>query len=158
MPNQNDGKTRAQRFWEKVDTAGPCWLWTASKDSGGYGTIGSGGKIRKAHRVSWEMHRGPIPKGLCVLHRCDVRGCVNPEHLFLGTQDDNMKDCAAKGRIRCVPQHGESNPMAKFSSATVARIREMVSAGISGAEAARITGVSPMQVSRIVRKLAWKHI
>lgn len=96
-----------ERFWEKVDKNGPtishmstpCWLWTASKDGGGYGFIGLGnGKLGKAHKVSWELHNGPIPHGQCVLHRCDFPECSNPEHLFLGTQKDNAEDREKKGR------------------------------------------------------------
>lgn len=76
-----------------------CWLWTASVNRKGYGRIGVGDAAALAHRVSWELHRGPIPGGLCVLHKCDVPACVNPDHLFLGTVPDNTADCIAKGRF-----------------------------------------------------------
>ncbi len=96
-------KTVAERFWAKVRKGEGCWLWVGAKQHNGYGYLHSGGhSIRKplrAHRVSWELHNGPIPDGLRVLHSCDTPCCVNPAHLFLGTQSDNMKDCAAKGRV-----------------------------------------------------------
>lgn len=97
-------KALAERFWEKVRRVGPssCWEWTAHCDRRGYGEIGSSGNRGKphlrAHRVSWEIHNGPIPDGLFVLHRCDNRKCVNPHHLFLGTAKDNTQDMLAKGR------------------------------------------------------------
>lgn len=75
-----------------------CWIWTGTRLSAGYGVIRHEGKLVRAHRVSWEMNRGPIPEGKRVLHRCDVPFCVNPAHLFLGTQADNVSDMIAKGR------------------------------------------------------------
>lgn len=89
-----------ERFWSKVDRSGDCWMWTASRNASGYGRFGgsnSGGSYL-AHRMCWELHNGPIPDGLCVLHRCDNPACVNPAHLWLGTRDDNNKDKTAKGR------------------------------------------------------------
>jgi hypothetical protein len=83
--------------------AGACWLWTGSRSAEGYGSIRVDGKMRKAHRVAWELANGPIPAGAgahgtCVLHRCDNPSCVNPDHLFLGTNADNARDRQAKGR------------------------------------------------------------
>lgn len=107
-------KTIARRFWRYVSNATPseCWEWTGTRSTTrkaktGYGCIGVrepgvNGTMqhRGAHRVSWVLHYGEIPEGLCVLHRCDNPGCVNPEHLYLGTQRDNMADKVAKGRHR----------------------------------------------------------
>lgn len=90
-----------ERFWSRVRKIEGCWLWTAAKLAKGYGVIRDGpgkGVLLLAHRLSWEIHQGPIPGELRVLHLCDNTSCVNPAHLFLGTQADNIKDCVGKGR------------------------------------------------------------
>ncbi len=89
----------AERFWSKVVRGEGCWIWAASVDDHGYGRFGIGRlRIEPAHRVAWMVANGPIPDGLSVLHRCDNPPCVRPDHLFLGTQRDNMRDMIAKGR------------------------------------------------------------
>jgi len=92
-----------ERFWKKADKSGDCWLWTGSKMSSGYGSFNFYGNVQLAHRVSWILKYGPIPigydfHGTCVLHKCDTKLCVNPDHLFLGTNADNVADMLAKGR------------------------------------------------------------
>lgn len=109
IPARRLGRDELQRFcpapiedrlWAQVEIAGPdeCWLWRGYLTNGGYGQIGLNYKSITVHRASYEVSIGPIPAGMCVLHRCDVRACVNPAHLFLGTHRDNTQDMVRKGR------------------------------------------------------------
>lgn len=86
------------RFWAKVDRSGDCWVWTAYRNRNGYGQFWFNRSLHLAHRVSWILTNGSIPDGLCVLHQCDNPPCVNPAHLWVGTQVENIADRDAKGR------------------------------------------------------------
>ena len=90
----------AERFWSKVSKSDGCWLWVAFRDRNGYGRFGTSALNRStlAHRTSYSLTFGDIPEGMHVLHKCDNPPCVNPDHLFLGTDKDNAQDCKAKGR------------------------------------------------------------
>lgn len=149
-----------QRFWPKVDVCGPdeCWLWNAALRSGGYGELWSGGaanvgEMVSAHRVSWELHYGAIANGLHVLHRCDTKRCVNPTHLFLGTNDDNVADKMAKGR-HWVPR-GEASSMAKM---TDKKIREIRASKLKQTEIAKIYNVRQGYISKIITRALWSHV
>lgn len=156
-----------ERFWAKVDKSSGqngCWTWTASTDHDGYGQIGNGsGRMVKAHRTSWELHNGPIPDGLHCLHRCDNPPCCNPSHLFLGTNADNMRDCAAKGR--CLAQahperaaRGASHGHVKLTEDAVTSIRERAERGEAQRAIGRELGVGQSAISKIVRRVNWKHV
>ena len=85
-------------FWQRVQKTEGCWLWTKARSEKGYGVVWSEGRLHNAHRLVWQMKRGPIPPGKMVLHKCDVRHCVRPAHLFLGTAKENTQDMVRKGR------------------------------------------------------------
>lgn len=149
-------KSVAERFWPKVHRTPTCWLWTGSQgNTYGHGSISvrqADGKYlpEYAHRVSWELANGAIPDGLQVLHRCDVAACVNPDHLFLGTQDANLKDAAAKGRFN-VPR--PNHPRRKLSEADVAAIHELRRDGLTLEAIGANFGVTKCCISQIVRGL-----
>ena len=138
-------------------------MWTAARfKNTGYGAFGLHGKLRSAHRVSFELANGPIPEGQCVLHRCDVRACVNPDHLFLGTKGDNNRDAFAKGRAKPpTPFRGGTPPVcrgtkngnAKLTPELVLEIR--ASEGTTRALGRRF-GVDKKTISDIRANRTWE--
>lgn len=99
-------------FWErKTITLTGCWEWVGSRRHRGYGQVNFKGKIRKAHRVAWELSFGIVPDGLSVLHKCDNPPCINPDHLFVGDQQDNINDMFTKGRQKA-PGNGKMKQQA----------------------------------------------
>lgn len=143
------------RFWEKVQKTVSCWLWMGSK-SDGYGSIRYNGKPTKAHRVSWIMHFGPIPKTKHVLHKCDNRPCVNPEHLWLGTNTDNVLDRVAKGRSAALK--GSRNPHAVLDEAQVVLILNKILSGYSLRLIANEHKVAKSTIKNIKQRRTWKHV
>lgn len=142
----------AVRFWEKVKKTNRCWLWTGKLDQDGYGRIWSGDyqqKMLRAPRASWMLHRGLIPDGLHVLHRCDNPQCVNPAHLFLGTIKDNNIDMTRKGRN--IFQH--RNPVKKLTDQQIRSIRSQRSKGKLLRELSKAFGVTEGTISRIVHRV-----
>lgn len=148
-------RTPEQRFWDYATKGPDCWGWTGHT-SCGYGVITVPGGQMKAHRFSYELHNGPIPKGLHVLHRCDCPPCCNPAHLFLGTQADNVADMMAKDRYSIDTGHpGIKHAMAKLNDDAVRIIR--AAPGPARIMAARF-GVSESTIWMIRRGHIWKHV
>lgn len=129
-----------------------CWEWTAAKDAYGYGAVYAWGKVRKAHRVSYEIHKGPIPIGLDILHSCDNPGCLNPDHLSPGTDKDNAADRVSRGR----QAREKSLPQTKLSDSDVIAIR--ASSGVMQLELAKRYGVHPTLISHIRRNKVRRHL
>lgn len=147
----------ADRFWAKVRKTDGCWLWIGSRAKRGYGKIQVGVRSANghpvaeyAHRVSWQLHKGEIPVGQLVMHKCDNPSCVRPDHLFVGSYQDNTDDMYAKGReARGANIHG------KLSDDAVRQIRSL--SGTQREIAARF-GVSQAQISLIRTRRQWTHV
>ena len=147
-----------RRFFSKVAKSAGCWEWTGTrgklKPGSTHGQLGIGGRLEKAHRVSWEIHRGPIPDGAFVLHLCANPPCVRPEHLYLGTQADNMRDMVLDGNST----RGERNARSKLTESEVREIRSRAAHGEDQASIAGAMGVCPSSISLIVRRKRWAHV
>lgn len=153
-------RTALERFDRKWSTAaGGCWLWSAAISSTGYGAFSmSAGTLTTSHRASYMLRVGPVPDGLFVLHHCDIRRCVNPAHLFLGTHADNMRDMATKGRdFRGPPLRGESNGMSKIRATDAAVIRALSSGGLSQRVIAARFNLSQSTVWAIINNKTWRE-
>lgn len=151
-----------ERFYEKValpEDLKRCWEWIGAKGDGGYGMFRFEGKCQ-AHRVAWEMHNGLIPEGegyhgVCVLHECDNPGCVNPDHLFLGTHSKNMKDKFLKKRDS---NRGSRNPNVTLTKDKVRQIRKRYAEGESQSALGREFGIQQPAVWKIVTHRTWRNI
>lgn len=138
---------------ERIPECG-CWIWTASLRTGGYAQFFDGEKLHRGHRWSWETFRGPIPDGMCVLHRCDVRCCVNPAHLFLGTRRENSLDMQQKGRST----FGTRHPMAKLTDENVLAILSLTKEGKRDKDIAKSFLVSRATINAIRLGKIWTHL
>lgn len=145
------------RFWIKVQKGPDCWELKTRPCSKGYSRVRlSGFQSNLAHRVSWELHNGKIPNGLFICHKCDNRKCIRPDHLFMGTQLDNMKDMAAKGRKR--PAIGIRNRHAKLTDKKVIQIRTLYECGIPTRKLATKFRVTKRTIRSVVLRENWTHI
>lgn len=155
----------AERFWAKVTKTEACWLWNGFLNQNGYGyfRINSPRCQIRAPRMAYELSVGPIPPGLFVCHHCDNPSCVRPDHLFIGSQLDNMRDMAKKGH-QVFQQHPDRAPMgsrnhsAKLTDEEVSEIRLGHCNGESSAALADRYKVGRSQINRIARLKAWTHI
>jgi hypothetical protein len=150
-------KDPIERFWHNVSELpliDGCWEWIGRKSYKGYGRMKINDKHIQAHRFSYELHKGNIPDGLCVCHHCDNPACVNPNHLFLGTNADNNRDRDLKGRKAL----GERNGKSKLTEKDVLTIKSMLGEGISASEIARRLNASGSSVSAIKYGRSWKWL
>lgn len=160
VPLMKRGRFRAPFPFDSYYVEGSgCWEWKGTIHVSGYGRYAAKGKCYKAHRYAYELHHGPIPPGLCVMHSCDNRKCVNPAHLSIGTDADNSADCCAKGRH----PKGETNGTAKLTSAQVLEIRAVAVKGIRGHDCswkrlAKRFAVDPTTIRAIVQRKNWRHV
>jgi len=181
FPNWHNGnlqrkKSLEERFWEQVDkisSSNGCWIWKGNLAPNGYGRAWLGHGV-SAHRASWLINRGAVPNGLQVLHDCrpgpDNRACVNPEHLWIGTQKDNIGDAINKGRMASGARngkfthpekrlHGVKNGLSKLTDDMVREIRKSYANGdITLAQAGKPFGVMKSDVWCIVHRKTWQHV
>jgi hypothetical protein len=133
-----------------------CWIWQKSTLRNGYGQFRKKQKHYYAHRASYEVFKGPIRDGLFVCHTCDVRACVNPDHLWLGTTTDNIRDAWSKGRMKPIPvTKGEEQYAAKL---TEDNVRDILTKRLTTYEFADLYGVSPANISHIWTGRNWRHV
>lgn len=138
-----------------VDPQTGCWLWNLSIRHGGYGKTNSiDGRTQTAHRAAWVAARGPISDGACVLHRCDVRLCCNPDHLFLGTNAENSRDMVSKDR----QTKGARNGRARLAEHDVGIIKTLLGLGVKNHRLATLYGVSKYIISLVKRGNTWRHV
>jgi len=143
-----------ERFWSKVKRIPfhECWEWLGAT-RGGYGRLCRNRQWFSAHRISYELTKGMIPKGMCVCHSCDNPGCVRPDHLFLGTHVENMKDMVKKGRAS--KRKGSSHPRSKLTENKIVEIRKE---NLSMSKIAAKYGIGKTTVFHILNKNTWNHI
>ena len=155
-PNHMLPSTSIDKFflWVNYSASNGCWEWTGSKDGGGYGMAFVDGVMVKSHRYSWEYYFGSIPSGLWVLHKCDNPACINPEHLFLGTNGDNMKDKVKKERQSRL--FGDKNGRCVMTKDLVIELRQLYASGkFSYRDLVGRFNISQTQVARIIKKESW---
>jgi hypothetical protein len=140
-----------ERFWQKVEKTDHCWNWMGAIQSKGYGSVSVDGNTQSAHRVSYEIQNGKVPFGLFVLHRCDNRRCVNPNHLFLGNAKDNAIDMASKRRMSPSSAH----PKLERKQVTAIRLFYRLSK-VSYRIMGRLFSVAPRTIGAIVNYENWK--
>jgi hypothetical protein len=151
-------KTLEEKFWSKVNIQGDdeCWLWTGAKWGNGYGLLCLNPSSLLAHRLSWELHYGLVPDGLLVLHKCDVRNCINPKHLYVGTHIDNTRDRVERNRSsRSI---GERSGKSKLKSGEVWLIRRLLGAKFSIRSIAKLFKISSNVIWGIKSGKRWPGV
>jgi HNH endonuclease len=131
-----------------------CWIWCAGKHKQGYGQVGIRGKSQLVHRITWEIYKGKIPEGMKVCHKCDVTSCCNPDHLFLGTQNDNVKDGIGKGRYK--NRDISKNRRNKLNFLQVQEIKKLHEEGMTRKELEKMFNVGQTCIAKILCGISWK--
>ena len=151
-----NAERKKELFLRNVDKTVDCWIWTGREIGKGYGYFFLRRGFIRAHRASWELHNGPIPKGMLVCHKCDVRKCVNPDHLFLGTNTDNMRDAMRKGRV--FRPIGSLNGKSKLVESDVWKIIKEKKEGLRIKAISLKLNISARIISTILNGRTWTHL
>lgn len=163
-PDPKTGLSQADRFWSKVLITDGCWLWVGRRNPAGYGFFRIREKPVAAHRLSYMYFNGPILKtsnvfDTCVCHTCDVKNCVRPSHLFLGTQRENVHDMMRKGRRVAPPRRaGVDNPQAKLTASDVILMRLLSDFGVPQKKLGEMFGVAQSVAGDVVLRRSWRHV
>lgn len=156
---KNQGMPLEERFWLYVDKKGDseCWNWVGSVKHG-YGNLHNDKRNIGSHKLSYILHRGKVPEGKEVCHRCNNRACVNPNHLYVGTHKQNMQQVTADKRWLRMDHRGEKNNSAKIKATDVPIIRKLYSMGkYKKKQLAHLYNISISQIGRIINKRAWNY-
>lgn len=148
------------RFMDKCipEPNSGCWLWLGASKANGYGHMWDGERYEIAHRLSYRLHCGPIPEGAVVCHSCDTRCCVNPSHLWVGTQQENLRDCVRKGRLNPGRFPGEAHRDAKLTEEAVQEIRADLGKYGFRKRLAQKFGVAEGTISNVRARFSWRHV
>lgn len=141
---------------ENIEIKEDCWIWKGAKNPKGYGKIRDGKKIKLAHRASYEAFIGKIEDGFCICHKCDITDCVNPNHLWKGTHEDNAKDRKKKGRSSDIK--GENHGGSKLKEFEILNVLKLLKDGITQRKIAEMYGVHQATIFRISKNKNWKHV
>lgn len=162
LESQGISPAALSRFWVSVSKTDACWIWTGCVGNHGYGvlnfTVSKSRNQWLSHRFSYTVNIGPIPEALCVLHRCDNRRCVRPDHFFLGDRPANVADMVSKNRHKPCPLKGEEVYCAKLTDEKVIRIRQLLSLGYRIIDLASAFSVWPGTIGAIRSGKTWKHL
>jgi hypothetical protein len=142
------------RLWKSTLKTDTCWLWQGCKLKHGYGVIRAHERQTLVHRLSWEIHYGPIPEGMKVCHHCDVRNCVNPTHFFLGTSADNSADSVKKNRHA----HGNTHGRRKLCAKDIPKIFRLRAKGLMLHQIAKVMRIGMQNIGLILQRKTWKHV
>jgi len=153
MPGISGPVDPITRIFMKTEITDTCWLWKG-RTSHGHGVFDYKKKPTFVHRFLWETFFGPLKQDECCCHKCDVRNCINPAHIFIGTREDNQRDMKTKGRSA----RGERNGAVKLTADAVLNIRKLYDSGVFQRDIAKKFCVSQSCVSDIIRKRRWAHI
>ena len=144
-----------RRFWDKVEKTDSCWLWTGYRNEKGYGIFRVIGGVERAHRFSYLLHYGEIPAGKMILHSCDNPSCVNPSHLYAGTETDNSRDREERTKPN---RKGSNNGRSKLTEEQVREVLSLKKCGFSNVGLRKMFNVSYCAINDIVNRRKWKHV
>jgi hypothetical protein len=151
-------KTIAEKLQNYTVNNNGCWIWNGGKTDRKYGITTINKERIRVHRLMWSVINGKIPIGMCICHKCDNPSCINPDHLFLGTNQDNVNDREKKGRNKPPIVYGENNPRAKLKEADVIEILKLINKNVPLSNIAKMYNVGATAIFNIKHGIRWTRI